>query len=143
MIFIDQYHLNLKLKPSLFFTRNDVCLRNDCRNSILMTRHYPDLGGAFDWLKQISLTTQPIRNTTQIWVMTRHQYGISALVSQRSFGGESSGSVTKSPKVSCFLNLLFLFCNGFPAKSCVRKEGRNSILMTWITTQFWAVLPIG
>ena len=27
--------------------------------------------------------------------MTRHQYGISALVSQTSFGGETSGSVTK------------------------------------------------
>ena len=27
--------------------------------------------------------------------MTRHQYGISALVSQTSFGGETSGSVAK------------------------------------------------
>ena len=27
--------------------------------------------------------------------MTRHQYGISALVSQTSFGGEISGSVAK------------------------------------------------
>ena len=33
--------------------------------------------------------------TTQIWVVTRHQYGISALVSQTSFGGETSGSITK------------------------------------------------
>ena len=31
----------------------------------------------------------------QIWVVTRHQYGISALVSQTSFGGETSGSITK------------------------------------------------
>ena len=29
----------------------------------------------------------------QIWVVRRHQYGISALVSQTSFGGETSGSV--------------------------------------------------
>ena len=28
-------------------------LRNKCRNSILMTHHYPDLGSASDWLKQI------------------------------------------------------------------------------------------
>ena len=28
-------------------------LRNDYRNSILMTRHYPELGSASDWLKQI------------------------------------------------------------------------------------------
>ena len=38
---------------------------------------------------------QPIRSTSQIWVATRHQYGISALVSQASFGGETSGSVAK------------------------------------------------
>ena len=29
-------------------------------------------------------------------VVTRHQYGISALVSQTSFGGETSGSVAES-----------------------------------------------
>ena len=26
-------------------------LRNECRNSILMARHYSDLGNASDWLK--------------------------------------------------------------------------------------------
>ena len=36
-----------------------------------------------------------IRRTTQIWVVTRHQYGIFALVSQTSFRGETSGSFTK------------------------------------------------
>ena len=46
-------------------------------------------------VKQISLLAQPIRSTTQIWVVTRDQYGISALVSQTSFGGETSGSVAK------------------------------------------------
>ena len=70
-------------------------LRNERRNSILMTRHYPDLGSASDWLNQISHAARPIRSTTQIWVVTRHQYGISGLVSQTSFGGETSGSVAK------------------------------------------------
>ena len=60
-----------------------------------MTAHYPDLGCASDWLNQISHTAQPIRSTTQIWVVMCHQYGISALVSQTSFGGETSGSVAK------------------------------------------------
>ena len=32
--------------------------------------------------------------------MTRHQYGISALVSQTSFGGETSGSVAKCRLIS-------------------------------------------
>ena len=29
------------------------CLRNKCRNSILMTQHYPDLGSVSNWMKQI------------------------------------------------------------------------------------------
>ena len=41
-------------------------LRNERRNSILMTRHYPDLGIASDWLNQISHAARPIRSTTQI-----------------------------------------------------------------------------
>ena len=65
------------------------------RNSILMTRHYPDLGSASDWSCHVGNLFQPIRSTTQIWEVTRHQYGISALVSQTSFGGETSGSVAE------------------------------------------------
>ena len=60
-----------------------------------MTRHYPDLGCASDWLNQISHASRPIRSTTQIWVVTRHQYSISALVSQTLFGGETNGSAAK------------------------------------------------
>ena len=51
-------------------------------------RHYQDLGSASDWLNQISHAARPIRSTTLIWVVTR----ISALVSQTSFSGETSGS---------------------------------------------------
>ena len=60
-----------------------------------MTRHYPDLGRASDWLNQISQGAQPIRSTTKIWVVMRHQYGIFVLVSQMPFGRETSGSVAK------------------------------------------------
>ena len=70
-------------------------LRIKRKNSILMTRHHPDLGSASDWLNQISHSVRPIRSTTQIWVVMRHQYGIFALVSQTPFGGETSGSVAK------------------------------------------------
>ena len=42
----------------------------------------PDLGSASDWLNQISHVARPIRSITQILILTRHQYGISALVSQ-------------------------------------------------------------
>ena len=65
------------------------------RNSILMKRHYPDLGRTSDCLKQISLAARPIRSTTQIWVVTHHQYGISMLVSQTLFHGETTSGVAK------------------------------------------------
>ena len=40
-----------------------------------MTCHYPDLGSASDWSYRVGNLFQPIRSTTQIWVVTRHQYG--------------------------------------------------------------------
>ena len=65
------------------------------QKSILMTRHYPDLGSSSDLLNQISYAARPITSTTQNWIVTRHQYGTSALVSLTSFGGETSGNVAK------------------------------------------------
>ena len=53
--------------------------RNAPRNSILMTRHYPDLGSASDWLKQISHAVWPIRSH----------------IITSSFHRETSGGVTK------------------------------------------------
>ena len=43
---------------------------------------------------------QPIRSTTQISVVTRHQYRISAFVPQTSFREEISGDVAKCPLFS-------------------------------------------
>ena len=68
-----------------------------------MTRHYPDLGSASDWLKRAGTSFQPIRSTTKIWVVTRHQYGISALVTgRRRF---ARAQVATSRDVGCFLRL--------------------------------------
>ena len=67
-----------------------------------MTRHYPDLGSNSEWLKKLSHSALPSRSTNQIWVVTRHQYGISALVSQTLFRGET---MVASPNVGCFLML--------------------------------------
>ena len=69
--------------------------RNERRNSILMMCHYQDLSSTSDRLKQISLVARPIRSTTQIWVVTRHQNGISVLIPQTSFRGETSGGLAK------------------------------------------------
>ena len=48
----------------------------------------------WSWLVRNLL--QPIRSTFQIWVVTRHQFGISRLVSQTLFRGATSGGVGKS-----------------------------------------------
>ena len=69
---------------------------------MLMTCHHPELGNASDWSCRAGNLLQPIRSITQIWVVTRHQYGISALVSQTSFRGKP---VVASPNVGCFLRL--------------------------------------
>ena len=94
-------------------------LRNERRNSILMTHHYPDLGSASDWLNQISYPARPIRSTTQIWVVTRYQYGISAFGSQTSFDRETSGSVAK-----CWLFSQAIWSLSVPIK---RLEFRENV----------------
>ena len=58
-----------------------------------MTCHYLDLGSAVE--ANFSSGKIKIRSTTQIWVVTRHQYGISELVSQISVRGETRGDVAK------------------------------------------------
>jgi len=66
-------------------------------NSILMTCHYPDLGSASDWSCCEENLLQPIRSTTQISVVTRHQYGVYALATQRHY--------ERKPVWGCFLRL--------------------------------------
>jgi len=102
-------------------------LSNERRKSILMTWHYPDLGSASDWLEFSfnqsealpdlgSVTSsvwnfcfQPIRSTTKIWVVSHHQYGISALVTQTSFCEGSSGDLVKRQLFSQAM-ILFVRC---------------------------------
>ena len=85
----------------------------------------PHLGSASDWLNQISHVARTIRSTTQIWVVTCHQYGISALISQASFGGETSGSITKCPNpplgftlIGAYIRLGMRILHGWNWLSC-------------------------
>ena len=76
----------------------------------------PRSGWCFWLVVRVVNLIQPMRGTTQIWLVTCHQYGISVLISQTSFGGETSGGVTKchftgkpvvsSWNVGCFLRLM-------------------------------------
>ena len=45
-----------------------------------VTSKDPDLASASDWMEQVF--NQSEASATQIWVVTRHQYGISAVVLQ-------------------------------------------------------------
>ena len=87
-----------------------------------MTHHYPDLGSASDWSCRMGNLIQPIRSTTQIWVVTRHQYGISVLVSQTSFCGKTSGAVANC---RLFSQASDLHCNKAKEKA---KTKSNKIL---------------
>ena len=110
-------------------------LRNERGDSILITRYFPDLGSVSDWSWRERNLRQPMRSTTQIWVVMRHQYGISALVSQTSIREETSGGVAKCRlfrQASLMLfkcikreNSLFFFSRA--TKSC-----KNSLRTYWL-----------
>ena len=90
-----------------------------------MTHHYPDLASASDWLNQISHAVCPIRSSTQIWVVTQHQYGISALIFQMSFGGETSDSVVKCQlfsQASHLDSILLIIFEGLCHSTCVSGD---------------------
>ena len=70
-------------------------LTNNWKTYILITCFYPDLGSVSNWPKQISLAIRQIGSNSQLWVVTRRQYGISALVPETSFRWKTSGSFAK------------------------------------------------
>ena len=89
----------------LFFLQNDVWGTSaEFEFEFLMTCLYLDLGSASDESCCKGNLPQPIRSTTQIWVVVCHQYRISALVSQMSFHGQTG---VASWSVSCFHRLKY------------------------------------
>ena len=119
-IFPLQLHLHYRFKPNVVFflpwenrrhstTPTLVSPRNITRrNSIPMTRHYRDL---IDW---------KFASTSHIWVMTRHQYGISALVSQSHF----TGKPVAMTQMSAFFSGYGLprFCHSLKPIGCCLKN---------------------
>ena len=67
-------------------------------STLLITRHYPDLSTAFDWMKSL---LHPIRSSISIRVVTWHQYGISAGVPKMSLREETNSVAVK--RRLCFL----------------------------------------
>ena len=79
----------------------------------------------------------PIRSTTHIRVVTRHQYGISALVSQTSFRGETSGGVAKLLAVfSGYQYSTDVFWSQFTTMDTQRSlPVENAYLSKWHSTE--------
>ena len=104
---------------------------------MLITCHYPDLGSASDCSSHGGNLFQPIRSTTQIWVMTCHPYRISVLVSQMSFHGETSGGISKCWLFSHVRNnedCIFLTSWVFPPKTVLKEYSPNlKISVTFYT----------
>ena len=60
-----------------------------------MTCHYPDVSSVFNWSCHVGNLLQRVRSTTQILEVTRHQYGVFALVPQMSFRGKTNSCAAK------------------------------------------------
>ena len=85
-------------KPPLVFPQNDNWEMSG--HSIQMMCYYANMGRASDWLKEISQGPQPFKSTTQIWVVTCHQYGISVQSAQTSFHKETRGRMANCQLIS-------------------------------------------
>ena len=83
----------------------------------------PRSGSAF-WLVEANF--QPIRPTTQIWVVKGHQYGIFVLISQTSFRRETSCGLVK--------------CRLF-SQAVIRKDG-NDYMNVLLTVRMTSILPL-
>ena len=83
----------------------------------------PRSGSAF-WLVEANF--EPIRPTTQIWVVKGHQYGIFVLISQTSFCRETSCGLVK--------------CRLF-SQAVIRKGGNDYMNVFW-TVCITSILPL-
>ena len=108
-------------------------MRSACRDSILRTYHYPDLGSAFDWSYGDGNLLQPIRSRTQIWALSsRSDAGKPMSASSAVFSGHlwkrrSCFIIINSPFTWNILGIGGVVAStGFPAKWDLRNKHRNS-----------------
>ena len=111
-------------------------LRNEGTNFILMTCHCRGQSSASDWLCCERNLLQPIRSTTQVWVVTRHQYGILGLLLGRHFAGTPE---EESWKAGCFVRCANLTKQ--PASQVSRDANRLSSDANHIFWIFTALNP--
>ena len=89
-----------------------------------------------DWSYHMGNLLQPVRSTTQIWVVTRHQYGTFALFSQTSFIGETSGGVMKCCLFNQAKYLLVYKCNAGKSIEVVHMHSLAFAFAFWIVVVY-------
>ena len=103
MLLFNCYEQAWELSPH-FATPQLVSLRNDVwatTAEILHWRCVTTQIWVVLWLVGANFSSsQPIRSTTQIWVVTRHQYGISEVVSRTPFRRETRSSIAECRKMN-------------------------------------------
>ena len=87
-------HNKIRPEETAYIWRRYYCMVSPPNDVWETSAEIPYWWRASNWLKQISHAARPISSTTQMWEVRRPQYRTSALVSQASFGGETSGSVS-------------------------------------------------
>ena len=102
-IFSDRKLFSLRKQPTLGDATTGFPakwrLRNECRNSILRTRHFPHLGSASDWSCRVGNLFQAIRSASSV-------RNFCARFSDVIWWGNHA--VVTSPNVSCFLRPNFI-----------------------------------
>ena len=102
-IFSDRILFSLRIQPTLGDATTGFPakwrLRNEHRNSILRTRHFPHLGSASDWSCRVGNLFQPIRSASSV-------QNFCARFSDVIWWGNHA--VVTSPNVSCFLRRNFI-----------------------------------
>ena len=90
---------NWRLPPFLFLcillTMSQLCLGRVRSRSLYYLKPRPN---------RVKNLIQPIRSTTQIWVVTRHQYGFLRSFLRRHLAEKLAAA---SPNIGCFLRMLF------------------------------------
>ena len=99
----------------------------------MITCHYPDLSSASDWSCSQGNLLQPMRNTSQIWVVTRHKYGhfcvrLSDLISQENQWWHRAHSVGCFLRLGRYVTIQFQDRRGAPVTETAPNHHRlNSI----------------
>ena len=92
-----------------------------------MTRHYPDLGSASHWSCRVGNLLQPIRSTTQIWVI-HFLSDVFVAVAESETTGDNSVFQLEERVVTVFLRNIYRLFAQIYKKKILRKFSVYSII---------------